>query len=249
MVRWRQDPEAMIEEEYPSEDFEYMEMGTCPPAESAPNSMYDSFEETTTDLSIQINRDSIRNNLMDQMKMIGVTGHIKCYEDIEQGSIVASNCAELLGDLNKIEKNLIFLWSSFLKRWDILEPLMNIGAEISFCDPNGYSGLHLASFSGCLTSITFLLSHGLDANFHTKCFTPLHFAAFGNSPEAVKMLINNGAKVSNGNGNNNKLSAEESLLHCAVRANATECLKIFVDEGIDVNQLRSNGTNSIHVSI
>ena len=94
------------------------------------------------------------------------------------------------------------------------------------------------------------MSHGVDANFHTKCFTPLHFAAFGNSPEAVKMLINNGAKVTNGslNGNINKLSADESLLHCAVRANATECLKLFIDEGVDVNQLRSNGTNAIHVS-
>lgn len=31
MVRWRQDPESMIEEEYPSEDFEYMEVGPSPP--------------------------------------------------------------------------------------------------------------------------------------------------------------------------------------------------------------------------
>lgn len=248
MVRWRQDPEAMIEEEYPSEDFEYMEMGTCPPAESAPNSMYDSFEEASTDMNIQINRDTIRNNLIEEMKMVGVNGHINFFEEIEQGTLVASNCTEMLSDLNKIEKNLFYLWSAFQKRWDLFEPLLNIGAEINFCDPNGYSALHLSSFSGCLTSINFLLAHGVDANFHTKCFTPLHFAAFGNSPEAVKMLINNGAKLLSSNGSNNKLSAEESLLHCAVRANATECLKIFVDEGIDVNQLRSNGTNAIHVS-
>lgn len=248
MVRWRQDPEAMIEEEYPSEDFEYMEMGTCPPAESAPNSMYDSFEETTTDLSIQINRDSIRNNLVDQMKMIATNGHLKFFEDIEHGNIIGSNCVDLLKDLSKVEKNIIFLWSAFLKRWDILEPLLSIGADVNFCDTNGYSALHLSSFSGCLTSLNFLLSHNMDPNYHTKCFTPLHFAAFGNSPEAVKMLINNGAKIYAGNGNNNKLSADESLLHCAVRANATDCLKIFIDEGLDVNQLRSNGTNAIHVS-
>jgi ankyrin repeat protein len=251
MVRWRQDPEAMIEEEYPSENFEYMEVGPSPPAESAPNTMYDSFEEppTSSDLSVLINRDSIRNNLIDQMKTIGNNGHIKFFDDIEQGNIVEANCGEILTDVNKIEKNLLYLWATFLKRWDLLEPLLNIGADLTFCDPNGYTAMHLAAFSGCLTSISFLLARGFEANFHTKCFTPLHFAAFGNCPEAAKMLINNGAKVvNNGNGTSNKLSADESLLHCAVRANALDCLKIFIDEGADVNQLRSNGTNAIHVS-
>jgi hypothetical protein len=250
MVRWRQDPEAMIEEEYPSEDFEYMEMGPSPPAESAPNSMYDSFEETaTTDSSILISRETLRNNLIEQMKTIGNNGDVKFFEDVELGNIVAANCVEILSEIGKIEKNLLYLWSAFLKRWDILESLLEIGADLYFYESNGYSALHLAAFSGCLTSISFLLSRKIDPNFHTKCGTPLHFAAFGNSPEAVKMLLNNGAKIHNGNGNSNKLSADESLLHCAVRSNAIDCLKIFIEEGADVNQLRSNGTNSIHVCI
>lgn len=258
MVRWRQDPEAMIEEEYPSEDFEYMEVGPSPPAESAPSTMYDSFEETTADLSISINRESIRNNLIEQKKSIANNGHIKYLDDIEQGNIVAANCAELLGEASKIEKNFLFLWSAYLKRWDILESLLALGADLSFCDQNGYTALHLAAFSGCLTSISFLLTKGMDVNIHTKCFTPLHFAAFGSAPEAVKMLMNNGAKInltttssssqsSSGNGNS-KLSADESLLHCAVKSNALECLKIFIDEGADVNQLRSNGTNALHLA-
>lgn len=257
MVRWRQDPEAMIEEEYPSEDFEYMEVGPSPPAESAPSTMYDSFEETTADLSITINRESIRNNLIDQMKLISNNGHIKLLDDIEQGNVVAANCSEMLNETTIVEKNILFLWAAYLKRWDILENLNALGADLNYCDPNGYSALHLAAFSGCLSSINYLLSKGVDVNFQTKCFTPLHFAAFGNTPEAVKMLMNNGAKIiltassssqsSNGNGNS-KLSADESLLHCAVKSNALECLKIFIDEGADVNQLRSNGTNAIHLA-
>ena len=249
MVRWRQDPEAMIEEEYPSEDFEYMEVGPSPPAESAPSTMYDSFEEPTTDLSIQISRELIKSNLVDQMKTLGRTGDMRLLEDIEQGNVVAANCEEVLADISKMEKNILFLWSAFVKRWDLFEPLIALGADINFCDPNGYSALHLAAFSGCLTSVNFLLTHGMDVNFHTKCFTPLHFAAFGNSPDTAKMLINNGAKVINGNNNNvTKPSADESLLHCAVRSNAIECLRLFIDEGCDVNQLRSNGTNAIHLA-
>lgn len=249
MVRWRQDPEAMIEEEYPSEDFEYMEVGPSPPAESAPSTMYDSFEEPTADLSIQISRELIKSNLVDQMKTLGRNGDMKLLEDIEQGNIVAENCAELLFDISKMEKNILYLWSAFMKRWDILEPLIKLGADINFCDPNGYTALHLAAFSGCLTSVHFLLAHDVDVNYHTKCFTPLHFAAFGNSLDTVDMLINNGAKVVNGNINNvTKPNVDESLLHCAVRSNSVELLKRFIAEGCDVNQLRSNGTNAIHLA-
>jgi ankyrin repeat protein len=210
--------------------------------------MYDSFEES--DLSINISHDLIRNNLIDEMKTIANNGHLKLFDDIEQGNIIEANCIEMFHEANKIEKNLCFLWSAFLKRWDILEPLISVGADHYFCDSNGYSALHLASFSGCLASINYLLSHGIDVNFHTKCFTPLHFAAFGNASEAAKMLINHGARIFNGNsnGHSNTLSFNESLLHCAVRANALECLNIFIEEGADVNQLRSNGINAIHLA-
>ncbi|CRK98534.1 CLUMA_CG011885, isoform B [Clunio marinus] len=249
MVRWRQDPEAMIEEEFPSEDFEYMEVGPSPPAESAPSTMYDSFEEPTTDLSIQISRELIRNNLVDQLKALGKNGDLNLLEDIEQGNIVVENCAETLAETSKMEKNILYLWCAFVKRWDLLELVIKVGADIHFCDQNGYTAIHLAAFSGCLSSVSFLLSRRIDVNYHTKCFTPLHFAAFGNSPDTAKMLINNGAKVINGNNNNTaKPSPDESLLHCAVRANSVQCLKLFIEEGCDVNQLRSNGTNAIHLA-
>lgn len=249
MVRWRADPEAMIEEEYPSEDFEYMEVGPSPPAEVAVSTMYDSFEEPMADLSNHISLDVIRSNLIEQMKNLGRNGNeSNILDDIEQGNIVADNCEELLSDLSKSEKCQLMLWTAFVKRWDLLEALIKLGAEINYCDSNGYSALHLAAFSGCLTSVSFLLSNGVDVNFHTKCFTPLHFAAFGNSSDTAKMLINNGAKVINGNNNVTKPNADDSLLHCAIRANAIECLKLFIEEGSDVNQLRSNGLNAIHLA-
>lgn len=248
MVRWRQDPEAMIEEEFPSEDFEYMEVGPSPPAESAPSTMYDSFEEPTTDLSANINLEVIRSNLIEQFKHFGRNGEHTILEDIESGNLISENCGEMLNDLSKNEKCHLFLWSCFVKRWDLLETLMNLGAEVNFCDSNGYSSLHLAAFSGCLTSVSFLVLNGAEINAHTKCFTPLHFAAFGNSAEAAKMLINNGAKITNGSTSVMKANADESLLHCAIRANSVECLKLFIEEGCDVNQLRSNGLNAIHLA-
>lgn len=251
MVRWRQDPESMIEEEYPSEDFEYMEVGPSPPAESAPSTMYDSYEEPTVDLNVNINQEVIRSNLIDQIKNHGRNDEQKYQEildDIEEGNIIPENCDVKLTDMSKNDMNHLMLWSCFVKRWDLLETLMKLGAETNFCDANGYSSLHLAAFSGCLTTISFLLSNGADVNLYTKCFTPLHFAAFGNSVEAAKMLINNGAKINNCGNSTSKVNADESLLHCSILGNAIECLSLFINEGCDVNQLRSNGLNAIHLA-
>uniref|UniRef100_T1H3H4 Uncharacterized protein n=1 Tax=Megaselia scalaris TaxID=36166 RepID=T1H3H4_MEGSC len=177
MVRWRNNPEAILDAQYPAEDFAYMECGPSPPAESVP-SMYDSFDEPASELSVQICADTLR-------------------------------------------------------------------ADIYFCDQNGISALHLAAFSGCLTSANFLISKGVDVNLQPKCYTPLHCAAFGNSVEVAKLLLNNGALLTL---DTNKPNCEESLLHCAVRANALECLSLFIEEGADVNSLKPNGTNSIHLA-
>lgn len=251
MVRWRtNNVDAMLEEQYPSGgNFEYMECGPSPPAESAP-SMYDSFEEPSSELSVQICSDTIRVNLIEQMKMVG--GRTKILEDIEtfdsnteKWKITANNIQLYMEGATKGEKNIAFLWSTFLKRADLLDGLLRAGADLHFCDPNGITGLHLAAFSGCVESVKFLINRGVDVNLQPKCYSPLHCAAFGNSVATAELLIRNGASITT---NTNKANCEESLLQCAVRANAIECVQLFINEGADVNSLKANGTNAIHLA-
>ncbi|KAH8277267.1 transient receptor potential channel pyrexia isoform X1 [Drosophila bipectinata] len=243
MVRWRNNTDAMIEAQYPTAgEFEYMECGPSPPAESAP-SMYDSFEEPTSELSVQICNDTLRISLIDQMK--SAAGRVRLFEDIEQGNVVAESIRTHFESASKLEKNLSYLWASYLKRWDLIEGLLEAGADLSFCDQNGISALHLGAFSGCLATLGLLVTKGLNVNLQSKCYTPLHCAAFGNAAEAAKFLINNGADIAK---DTNKPNCEESLLHCAVRSNALECLQIFIGEGADVNSLKPNGTNAIHLA-
>lgn len=173
MVRWRNDPEIMIEEQYPSEEYEYMECGPSPPAESVP-SMYDSFDEPPTDLSVQICNENLRSNLVEQMK--SASGRSKLLDDMENGTITTTNLKKSFEFATKAEKNISFLWSAFLKRWDLLNDLLSIGADLHFCDPNGISALHLAAFSGCLTCTSFLIERKIDVNLQSKTYTPLHFA-------------------------------------------------------------------------
>ncbi|EDX12034.1 transient receptor potential channel pyrexia isoform X1 [Drosophila simulans] len=243
MVRWRNNTDAMIEAQYPTAgEFEYMECGPSPPAESAP-SMYDSFEEPTSELSVQICNDTLRISLIDQMK--SAAGRVKLFEDIEQSNVVAEGIRAHFESASKLEKNLCYLWAAYLKRWDLIESLLEAGADLHFCDQNGISALHLSAFSGCLATLGLLVAKGLNVNLQSKCYTPLHCAAFGNAAEAAKLLINNGADISK---DTSKPNCEESLLHCAVRSNALECLQIFIAEGADVNSLKPNGTNAIHLA-
>lgn len=249
MVRWRNNAETMLEEQYPSDDFEYMECGPSPPAESAP-SMYDSFEEPSSELSVQICSDTIRVNLIEQMKMGG--GRLKVLEDIEQFDVAlqkwkltGETIEQYLENASKNEKNIALLWSTFLKRGDLLKGILAAGASLHFCDPNGISALHLAAFSGCIESVKYLIDRGVDVNVQPKCYTPLHCAAFGNAVGTAELLIKNGASITT---NTNKANCEESLLHCAVRANATECVQLLIKEGADVNSLKPNGTNPIHLA-
>lgn len=219
-----------------------MEVGPSPPAEGVP-SIYDSFEEPSSDISVQICKDTIRNSMSDQIRL--VAGRAKFLEDIEQGNVILENVTETFADATKSEKNLCLLWSAFLKRWDLLEPLIEAGADMNFIDNSGMTALHMSAFSGCLSSTSFLIEKGMDVNAQPKYFTPLHLAAFGNSPETAKVLLNNGAKMDILTA---KQNCEESLLHCAVRANAVECVRLFVEEGADVNSLKANGTNAIHLA-
>lgn len=243
MVRWRADPDAMLEQQYPPDGFEYMECGPSPPAENVPINMYDKFEESVADLNVQVCKETIRNSLIEQMKSCG--GRSKLLDDIEHGQILSNNVAGRFENAIKLEKNIAFLWSCFLKRWDLLDGLLSVGADATFNDSNGISALHLAAYSGCVTCTSFLISKNIDVSLQTKSYTPLHFAAFGNSTETAKMLINNGASIQTCT---TKQNCDESLLHCAVRANAVQCIQLFIQEGADVNSLKPNGTNPIHLA-
>lgn len=246
--RLRLDVEALKEE-----GIDYLEAGPSPDADETVMSVYASFEfvEETVESTIQICDEVIRSNLIGQMRALGQS-NLDILNDIEFGNVSADSIKDSMSVAIMLAKNLLFLWSAYLKRWDLLDPLLDCGADKNFRDANGYTALHLASFSGCLTSISFLIENGMDVNLCTKCHTSLHFAAFGKQPDAVKMLTLNGAKIAKSESIDDKPFSEQSsdvsLLHCAVRANAMDCLRLFIEEGADVNAVWGNGTNAIHLA-
>lgn len=246
ILRWRRqrDPADCLEEDH-HDDFEYMECGPSPPAESPPN-IYESFEEfSTSEISVQICHDTIKMNLLEHMK--SSQGRVVLLEEIDSKKTVLDNLPDAFKSATRLEINISFLWAAFVKRWDLLDGFLTLGAQLTYFEPNqGLSALHLAAFSGCIPGTQFLISRGADVNACCKCYTPIHCSAFGDSSDTAMILLNNGARVSaltscvhNGH---------ESVLHCAVRANAATCVRLFTAEGADVCQVEPSGMSPIHLA-
>ncbi|KAK5642694.1 hypothetical protein RI129_008861 [Pyrocoelia pectoralis] len=247
LLHWRRpgkiDPEEMLEEEYPSEDFEYVQCGPSPPSDH----IYESFEESTSssDLTVQICLETIKMNLMEHMKTC--SGRHQLLDDIESKVTTQDNIASAFKAASKSEINIAFLWSALLKRWDLLDGLLSVGAQLLYAEPHqGLTALHLAAFSGCIASTQFLLVKGADVNACFKCYSPLHCAAFGDSPDTAMILLNNGARVSALT--SNPSNCQESVLHCAVRANAVACVRLLIAEGADTGQTEHAGMSPIHLA-
>uniref|UniRef100_A0A182KA14 Ion transport domain-containing protein n=1 Tax=Anopheles christyi TaxID=43041 RepID=A0A182KA14_9DIPT len=236
-VHWMNDQEAMV-----TEDFEYMKIGPSPPAESAPI-IFDSYEETSPEFGIELSSDTIRAALIDQLRL--ASGRVHLLDSIEQGNMVASNVGEFFGGASKTEKNICFLWAAFAKRWDLLDALMEHGSELAFHDTNGFTALHLSAFSGCLNCASVLVAKGIDVNLQPKAYTPLQCAAFGNAAHTALFLLSKGARLELCT---RRTGGEETLLHCAVRASALDCVRLFIAEGMDVNSIKPSGMNAIHLA-
>ncbi|XP_065161577.1 transient receptor potential channel pyrexia [Atheta coriaria] len=249
LIKWKRnrgDPEEMLEEDYPSDDFEYMQCGPSPPADHTPN-IYESFEEFSMnhELTVQICHDTIKMNLLEHLK--SSSGRHQLFDDIECKKIQQDTLDDAFAGATKVEINIAFLWAAFMKRWDILEGFLNMGAQLNYYEPNqGLSALHLAAFSGDIAGTQYLIQKGADVNATYKAYSPLHCAAFGDSPETAMILLSSGAKVSALT--NNPSNCHESVLHCAVRANAIACVRLFTAQGADVGQVEYSGMSPIHLA-
>ncbi|MET0026041.1 MAG: ankyrin repeat domain-containing protein [Candidatus Thiodiazotropha sp.] len=87
---------------------------------------------------------------------------------------------------------------------ELIQLLIDFGADIKETDLNGETLLHKASESGNLKVMNYLISSGLDVNQHkgninnnprSRGEVPLHYAVGNKQLEAVKLLVEHGADI------------------------------------------------------
>ncbi len=135
------------------------------------------------------------------------------------------------------------------ERLEIVEYLLQQGADVNTKNLKRSTPLHDAAFKGRVELVRFLLAKGADANAQDiSNNTPLHeaVAAYGvyitnfRYIEVVKLLLSFGAVV------NNKNNKGETPLHLASKTHNFEIVKLLASKGADVNNQDNAGNTPLH---
>ncbi|XP_021931122.1 transient receptor potential channel pyrexia-like [Zootermopsis nevadensis] len=192
---------------------------------------------------------TLKQRILDVMKSKS-SGSIYYLEDIENGKMTVECAENIFSTISTMERNIIFLWAALNKRVEFLEILHKFGVDIHFSEPTeGFTALHLAAFNDNVDCTIFLISCGVDVNFTPRKYTPLETACFHNSFRVAKLLLDNGAIINTAKKAQNKETAYYGSPLCsAVKANATECLQLLLEEGAEMNCKEMGETSPLHIA-
>ncbi|KAL0099035.1 hypothetical protein PUN28_020228 [Cardiocondyla obscurior] len=154
----------------------------------------------------------------------------------------------VLPDVCKNERlrNIAYIWASYRGLLHHLPELENAGARYDYVEPRtGVNAILAASLGDKVACVEYLIAKGADVNYESFItrYTPLHFAALGNSWHVAATLLDHGAKL-------NYVCQEvvEPILHSAVRAKAVETVKLLLKRGASVVEKNHLGQTPLHVA-
>ncbi|XP_029053525.1 transient receptor potential channel pyrexia-like isoform X1 [Osmia bicornis bicornis] len=144
-------------------------------------------------------------------------------------------------------RNIAYMWCCYRGLARLLPKLEDLGVKCEYVEPcTGMNAILTASLSGNVACIEHLIEKGVDINCRNPInhYTPLHFAVLGNSVDAARVLLDNGAKPST------CLYQEmvEPVLHCAIRAAAVEIVELLLERGASVVEKNHTGETPLHVA-
>jgi ankyrin repeat protein len=126
------------------------------------------------------------------------------------------------------------LWATHWDDLQTVKSLLAAGANVKVANNfDGSTPLHEASTFGDTEMMGLLLKAGADANaVRGEGDTPLMVAARTGLPDAVKLLLDHGAKV-----DAREQTFGETPLMAAVAGNYSAATKVLIDHGADVNAI------------
>lgn len=118
---------------------------------------------------------------------------------------------------------------------NVIEFFLELGADFEYCDGNGWSLLHKASFYGWLTIAQIVINKKCDLDAKTsKGFTPLYLAVSNSHEDVATLLIGSGA--------NDYCDANKwMVLHHASHRGWLGIVESLVKRGSDVDAETSDG--------
>ncbi|XP_012060010.1 PREDICTED: uncharacterized protein LOC105623219 [Atta cephalotes] len=143
-------------------------------------------------------------------------------------------------------RNVAYIWASYRGLLHLLPELEDAGAHYDYVEPRtGVNAILAASLGDKVTCVEYLIAKGANVNYESPIihYTPLHFAALGNSWHAAATLLDHDAKL-------NYVCQEvvEPILHSAIRAKAVETVKLLLERGASVVEKNHLGQTPLHVA-
>lgn len=121
------------------------------------------------------------------------------------------------------------IFSIYHKKYDVVEFLLSLGADVNVSLYNGWCSIHYAIALNQPTIVKLLISHDKNLINKTTRFgaTPLHFAVNVSSTECLFLLLQNGANVNQVNDNGN------TALHLSTACFNKDIVKMLCAYGAD----------------
>ena len=150
----------------------------------------------------------------------------------------------------KMEGNTLIHLAARTGKTEVVQLLLEKGADISAKDDRGRTALHrIFDFSNSDSDkarlskdmVGLLLAKGLDVNLKDKNGrTPLHLAAGSADKDIIKLLLDKGANINAKNNNGG------TPLHAACQRGNKEVAALLIDKGADIDKKNNEGLTPIH---
>ncbi len=124
---------------------------------------------------------------------------------------------------------------------DIVQLLIDGGADIHFKNYNGATAIYCACIHGHIKVIQLLIDHG--ANINESLWTPLHAASANNYSNVVKLLINSNVLIDKQCGNGN------TALYLACEQGHINIVKLLLCAQADINIKNKNNTTCLMIAL
>lgn len=129
-------------------------------------------------------------------------------------------------------------WAGYV---DIVEKLVDSGANLHIPDKDGWTPLHAAADSTSLT--TYLIDKGADLNAVDNAgWTPLMRAAYWQRADTAEVLLKAGAQL------NIQREDGTTALQAAILEGVPSVVTILIDGGADVSQKNAKGQTALHLA-
>ncbi|KAL5011658.1 hypothetical protein ScPMuIL_010209 [Solemya velum] len=135
-------------------------------------------------------------------------------------------------------------YAAYVDYTECVQYLIDRGADVNVADEIGHTPLHICARRGLVDTMEILISNNAKINFQSdnqaesdEWVEPLNMAIESNSPDCVRLLLENGARP-----NNKYFLGHEINM---VPLDNVECLSLILKYGADPNTFSRNGMNPL----